>query len=139
MLPTPPTPNPPDSPFVSTDQFIQVLLQREPRQCQQSRRLSTKIKFGLGVDQGLTRSKPDTGMVPLEHDDRFQHKSYSGPLSSLNASFTQGFIVTCRPWCDPLGNRRLLCDVKTSRPIPAIILKMPSAAAADDVAVYAKA
>ena len=31
--------------------------------------LSTKIKVGLGVDQGLTRSKPDTGMVPLEHDD----------------------------------------------------------------------
>ena len=53
--------------------------------------------------------------------------------------FTQGFVVTCRPVCDPLGIRRLLCDVKTSRPIPAIILKMPSAAAADDVAVYAKA
>jgi hypothetical protein len=69
---------------------------REP--CHEFRRLSKKkIKFGLGVDQGLTRCKPDTGMVPQEHDDRFPSLYNGQSVQTRPQVFKLGFIVTCRP------------------------------------------
>ena len=115
MLPTPPTPNPPEfqhcllleltpiaRPFVSTDQFSQVLLQRESASVNKVGSLN-KDQGWTGCRSKMTRSKPDTGMVPLEHDDRFQHKSYSGPLSSRQRKFHLPPVER-----NPLGICRLL-------------------------------